>query len=100
MHVADDDDDDDEQHEHDGRHAHASVLKRLCICVVDEGEVAVVLCARLREGRDLTLVAAGMGLLLFMKLLVKDTYPPLNSSYRRVQTCMHKTSESFLSCWR
>ena len=37
MHVADDDDDDDEQHGHDGRHAHASVLKRLCIFVVDVG---------------------------------------------------------------
>ena len=37
FHVGDDDDDDDEQHEHDGRHAHASVLKRLCIFVVDVG---------------------------------------------------------------
>ncbi len=39
LHVADDDDDDDddEQHEHDGRHAHAFVLKRLCIFVVDVG---------------------------------------------------------------
>ena len=89
MHVADDDDDDDEQHEHDGRHAHASVLKRLCICAADGGEVynsAVVLCARLREGRDLTLVAAGMGMLLFIRQLKEDTYPPLNSSYRRMQT--------------
>ena len=37
LHVADDDDDDDEQHEHDGHHAHAFVLKRLCIFVVDVG---------------------------------------------------------------
>ena len=45
MHVADDDDDDDEQHEHDGRHAHASVLKRLCIFVVDVGgECCCVVC--------------------------------------------------------
>ncbi len=36
-HVGDDDDDDVEQREHDGRHAHASVLKRLCIFVVDVG---------------------------------------------------------------
>jgi hypothetical protein len=72
FHVADDDDDDDEQHEHDCHHAHASVLKRLCICAADGGEVynsAVVLCARLREGRDLTLVAAGMGMHLFIRQL-------------------------------
>jgi hypothetical protein len=44
LHVADDDDDDDddEQHEHDGRHAHAFVLKRLCICVVDGIRCCVV----------------------------------------------------------
>ena len=66
MHVADDDDDDDEQHEHDGRHAHASVLKRLCICGVYVGESDVVLYVRSREERDLTLVAADMDELLSM----------------------------------
>jgi hypothetical protein len=35
---------------------------------------------------DLTLVTAGMRVLLFIWQLVEDTYPPLNSSYRRVQT--------------
>ena len=85
MHVADDDDADDGQHEHDGRHACFCLEAAVYLCG-GWGKSAVVMCARLREGRDLTLVAAGMGLLLFIRQLKEDTYPPLNSSYRRVQT--------------
>ena len=64
----------------------ASVSKLLCVCLADGGERDGVMCARLREGRDLTLVAAGMRWHLFITQLKEDTYPPLHSSYRRMQT--------------
>ena len=57
------------------------------------GEVAVVLCARLREGCDLTLVAAGMVRLLFTRQLTEAICRAWSFWWLGARTCMLKTGE-------